>query len=74
MNYFFIGVYILFFTTTLYYITMFALSYYWHEKKTSYVVVPLIFTFKFFVAGFLVVSALAFILSYLPKILELLNY
>lgn len=74
MNYFFVGVYILFFSTVVYYITIFSLLYYWHEKKITYIVVPAIFTFKFFAKGFLYVSALSFILSNLPIILKLLHF
>ena len=71
MSYFFIGVNILFGATLIFYIVFFSLVYYWHEKKTTFVVVPLIFTFEFFLIGFLVVSIVSILLEYLPKILIL---
>lgn len=72
MAYFFIGLNILFVATIVFYIVFFSLIYYWHEKKTSFVVVPVIFTFEFFAIGFFIVSIISIILEYLPKVLNYL--
>jgi len=61
----------LFIATGIYYIVFFALSYYWHEKKTSYVIVPLIYTFEFFAIGFFIVAIVSIVIQYLPIILKL---
>lgn len=66
MSYFFIGLYILFGLTALFYLVFFGLVYYWHEKKATYVVVPIIFTFEFFIIGFLIVSIVSLAIQYLP--------
>lgn len=73
MSYFFIGINILFGATIIYYIVFFSLIYYWHLKKTSFVIVPALFTFDFFVIGFLVVSLVSILLEYVPKIISMLN-
>ncbi len=72
MSYFLWGTIILFVATVIFYIVFFSLIYYWRETKVSPLVVPLIFTFEFFLTGFLVVSIVSLILQYLPKIIELL--
>lgn len=71
MSYFDIGIIILFIATAIYYIGFFALIFYWHLKKTSYIVVPILFSFKFFFMGFLIVSAISLILENLSKIISL---
>ena len=73
MSYFFIGINILFIATLIFYIVFFSLVYYWHEKKTTFVVVPLIFTFEFFLIGFLIVSIVLILIEYLPQILRTLT-
>ena len=73
MPYFFIGINILFAATLIFYIVFFSLVYYWHEKKTTFVVVPLIFTFEFFLIGFLIVSIVSILLDNLPLILNTLT-
>jgi len=73
MSYFFIGVNILFFVTLLFYIVFFSLVYYWHDKKTSFVIVPLIYTFNFFLIGFLILSIVLILVKYVPEILILLR-
>ena len=61
----------LFIATGIFYIVFFSVSYYWHEKNTSYVIVPMIFTFEFFVIGFFVVAIASIVIQYLPIILKL---
>jgi len=70
MTYFFIGINILFIATLIFYVVFFSLVYYWHDKKTTFVVVPFIFTFEFFLIGFLIVSIISILLEYLPQILK----
>jgi hypothetical protein len=62
---------ILFIATAIFYIVFFSFIYYWHLKKISYVVVPAIFTFQFFVVGFLIVVILALAINYLPLLFKL---
>ncbi|MEK7659032.1 MAG: hypothetical protein AAB352_04180 [Patescibacteria group bacterium] len=57
---------ILFIATAIFYVVFFSLIYYWHLKKTSYVVVPFIFTFEFFVTGFLIAAIITIIVKYFP--------
>lgn len=57
---------ILFIATAIFYVVFFSLIYYWHLKKTSYVVVPFIFTFEFFIIGFLIVAIITIVVKYLP--------
>ncbi len=52
--------------TAVYYIVFFSLIYYWHLKKTSFVVVPVIFTFEFFLIGFLIISIASLAVQYIP--------
>jgi len=70
MSYFLIGINILFAATLVFYLVFFGLVYYWHEKKTTFVVVPLIYTFEFFLVGFLIVSIVSILLENLPQILN----
>ncbi|MBI3631598.1 MAG: hypothetical protein HY219_01900 [Candidatus Staskawiczbacteria bacterium] len=70
MSYFLIGINILFAATLIFYIVFFSLVYYWHEKRATFIVVPIIYTFEFFLAGFLVVSIISILLDNLPQILN----
>ncbi len=66
MDVFTIGLIVLFVMAAIFYIVLFSFIYYWHLKKTSFVVVPMVFTFEFFIMGFFVVSIVSIILNYLP--------
>jgi len=68
---FFWGTIILFIATAIFYIVFFSLVYYWHEKKTTFVIVPLLYTFEFFAIGFFIVSLVSLLMQYLPDILKL---
>lgn len=57
--------------TVIFYIVWFSLFYYWHEKTESYAVVPLLFTFEFFLTGFLIISLISIVLQYIPELLKL---
>jgi hypothetical protein len=62
---------VLFIATAIYYIVFFSLTYYWHEKKTTFVVVPVIYTFEFFIIGFLIISIASIVVNFLPEVLTL---
>ena len=70
---FFWGTIALFIATIVFYIIFASLAYYWHEKKASFVVVPLMYTFEFFLTGFLIVSLTCLLLQYLPEIIAFIN-
>ena len=71
MDIFFIGIATLFFTATIFYIVFFGFIYYWHLRKTSFVVVPIIFAFKFFVTGFIIVAVVSIIFYFVPYFINL---
>jgi hypothetical protein len=70
MDIFTIGLFTLLASTAVFYIVLFSFIYYWHLKKISYLVVPAIFTFEFFVAGFFIISIGSIILIYLPDLIR----
>jgi len=73
MSYFFLGTIILLSATAIYYIVFFSLVYYWRETKANFIVVPLLYTFEFFITGFLIVSLACLLLQYLPDITRLIS-
>jgi len=73
MDIFGIGLTVLFVMTILFYIVLFSFIYYWHLKNVSYVVVPVIWTFEFFVIGFFVVALVSIILYYVPVLVAVLK-
>lgn len=73
MDIFTIGIIVLFVMTAIFYIVIFSFIFYWHLKKISFVIVPMIFAFEFFVIGFFVVSIVAIILKYLPDLVRVAN-
>ncbi|OGZ63928.1 MAG: hypothetical protein A3A98_03120 [Candidatus Staskawiczbacteria bacterium RIFCSPLOWO2_01_FULL_40_39] len=73
MSYFFWGTIFLLGATVIFYLVFLSLVYYWHERKTSFVIVPLLYTFEFFLIGFLVVSLISLVLQYLPDIVTLVR-
>jgi len=64
------GLIVLFTVTAIFYIVLFSFIFYWHLKRISYVVIPMIFAFEFFVMGFFVVSIVSIILNYLPDLIK----
>ena len=54
-----------------YYVVFASIIYYWHEKWATVVVVPLLYTFHFFVKAFLVTCLLALIIQFAPDIISL---
>lgn len=71
MDIFTTGIIVLLVMTAIFYVVLFSFIYYWHLKKISYVVVPVFFTFDFFIIGFFTVCIAAIILNYLPVIFRL---
>jgi hypothetical protein len=71
MDIFWIGLTTLFVSTAVFYIVLFSFIYYWHLKKITYVVVPAIWTFEFFVTAFFIVAIGSIILNYLPDLIRL---
>jgi len=70
MDIFTTGIVVLFVATAIFYIVLFSFIYYWHLTKITYVVVPVFFTFEFFITGFFIVSIVAIILNYVPVIVK----
>jgi len=56
--------------TAIFYIVLFSFIFYWHLKRISFVVVPLIFTFEYLITGFLIVSIVSIIIQFLPGIIR----
>ncbi len=71
ISYFFWGTLILLIATAIFYLVFVSLVYYWHEKKITYVVVPLIYTFEFFLTSFFIVAFVSILLQFLPDFLKL---
>ena len=70
MDVFTTGIIVLFVMTAIFYIVLFSFIFYWHLKNISFVIVPVIFTFEFFVMGFFVVSIVSIIINYLPDLIR----
>ncbi len=68
-----IGLTTLLVSTAVFYIVLFSFIYYWHLTKITFVVVPLIFTFEFFITGFFVVAIVSIILNYLPDLIKVIG-
>jgi hypothetical protein len=68
MDAFTVGLIVLAAGTAIFYIVLFSFIYYWHLKKLSFVVVPMVFTFEFLITGFLIISIVSIIIEYLPRL------
>jgi hypothetical protein len=68
MDIFTTGIAVLLVVTAILFIVLFSFVYYWHLKKVTFFVVPMVFIFEFFVAGFFVISIATIILNYLPEL------
>ncbi len=68
MIYFLLLLKILLLGTVIYYAVFFGFVFYWHEKTLTYIVVPVIYAFEFFIIGFFVVLAASLLLEYLPQL------
>lgn len=70
MDIFTTGLVVLFVMTAIFYIVLFSFIYYWHLVKLSFIVVPMLFAFEFFIMGFFVVVIVTIILQYLPDLIR----
>ena len=70
MDIFWVGLTTLFASTAVFYIVLFSFIFYWHLKKISFVVVPVIFTFEFFIICFFIVSIVTIILQFVPDLIR----
>ena len=70
MDAFTTGLITLFVSSVIFYIVVFTFIFYWHLKKITFVVVPVIFGFEFFVIGFFVISVASIIIQYLPDLVR----
>jgi hypothetical protein len=73
MDVFVTGLIVLAVMTAIFYIVIFSFIFYWHLRKISFVVVPVIFTFEFFVMGFFTVAIVSIIINYLPALIRVLG-
>jgi len=73
INYLFWGTVLLFVSSAIFYAVWFYFLSYWHEKKTTFVIVPLLFTFDFFLVAFLIITLAVMLLQYLPTIMSFVN-
>ncbi|MGH7239831.1 MAG: hypothetical protein ACREHG_07155 [Candidatus Saccharimonadales bacterium] len=74
MSFLFWATILLMLAAATYYLVFAMLIYYWHEKEMSVMVIPLIFTFEFFVAGFLLVAFVSLLLAYFPEFLQFSSF
>ncbi len=72
MSYFFWLSIALLVATLIYYLIFAGFIWYWHEKWTSVVMVPLLFTFEFFLFGFLIICLIAIVIQYGPAAFSLM--
>jgi len=70
MDVFTTGIITLLAVSAVFFIVLFSFIYYWHLKKISYVVVPVVFTFEFFITGFFIVAIVSIILNFLPALIR----
>ena len=70
MDAFAIGLIVLVISTVVFYIVLFSFIYYWHLVKITFVVVPAIFTFEFFLKGLVAVSIVSIIIQYVPDLIR----
>jgi hypothetical protein len=66
MDVFITGLIVLFVVSAIFYAVLFTFIYYWHLRRVTFVVVPMIFAFEFFAIGFLIVVIVSIILDYVP--------
>jgi hypothetical protein len=45
-------------------VVYFSLTYYWHQTKMSFLVLPALATFEFFLIGFLVISFISILVNF----------
>ena len=70
MSAFITGLIVLFIATAIFYIVLFSFIYYWHLRKISFIVVPAVFAFEFFVTCFFIVAIISIIMDFLPGVIR----
>ena len=70
MDIFYVGITTLLATVLVFFLVFFSFVYYWHVKKTTYVIIPLLFMFDIFLRGVIVVAIVSLILYYLPGLIH----
>jgi hypothetical protein len=73
MDAFFVGLVVLFSMSAVFYVVLFSFIFYWHLRRISFVVVPMVFTFDFFLIGFLIISIIYLVIKYLPDLIKILQ-
>lgn len=71
MDIFTVGIITLLISALVFYVVLFSFIYYWHLKKISFIVIPAIFTFEFFLKGVVIISITTIILKYVPEIIRI---
>lgn len=61
--YFGIGIKILFILTVIFYAIFFGFIFFWSEAKRTFLIVPLLYTFEFFLAGFMIVVIISLLID-----------
>jgi len=73
MDVFITGVVTLLFFTLVFYGVFFGFVFYWHLKKITFVIVPILFTFEFFWRGVVIVVLVSVAFKYLPPLINYFN-
>lgn len=73
MDVFIVGALTLFVFTVLFYGIFFGFVFYWHLKKITFVVVPIIFTFEFFWRGAIIVFLVTLAFKFFPLLISYFN-
>ena len=73
MDVFITGVVTLLFFTIVFYGVFFGFVFYWHLKKITFVIVPILFTFEFFWRGVVIVVLVSVAFKYLPPLINYFN-
>lgn len=68
-----VGIITLFVSAAVFYIVLFSFIFYWHLKRVTFMVVPMVFGFEFFVMCFLVVCIISIIIQYVPEIVRVVG-
>ncbi len=70
LSYFLIGFKVLIIITIIFWAVSFGFIFYWSEVKSTFIFVPLILTFKFFIAGLAVLIVISLLVDLLLPMLS----
>ena len=73
MDAFSLGLIVLFAMTAVFFIVLFSFIFYWRLVNVSFLVVPVVFSFEFFVMGFCFVAITSIVVQYLPILIKALG-